>query len=253
LEEAFPPSTAEDWDAVGLQVGDLEGAVERLLVALDPTEEAVIAAAGQHASMLITHHPLWLHPLASIRPQDPVGRVVWTAIRRGVALFCAHTNLDRAEGGPNDLLAQRLGLLQVEPLRDGMGRLGSLRSPVSFQDFCLSVQANFPDVPLRMAGVCPGDVERVAVCCGSGASFLDEAHGRGAQLLVTGDVKYHDARRAEALGMALLDMGHFASERIIVPWLCERINGESQRRGWGVQAVTYDAERDPFRAPTPRS
>jgi dinuclear metal center YbgI/SA1388 family protein len=249
LEETFPPETAEVWDSVGLQVGDMESPVARLIVALDPTVEAVQAAAGQGASLLVTHHPVWLQPLRTIRTQEPVGRIIWASIRSGVSVYCAHTNLDRAAGGPNDLLARLVGLREVEPVMAGMGRVGRLTTPMSLRDFCLRVQAGFPGAPVRLAGQCRGEVDRVAVCCGSGASALEAALAQGAQILVTGDVRYHDARRAESLGLALLDVGHFASERIVVPWLCEEIETASHGRGWGIDVLAYEGELEPFRIP----
>lgn len=247
LEDTFPPAWAETWDAVGLQVGDLEAPLERVLVALDPTFGAVRAAVEGRAALLVTHHPIWFQALEAIRLQDPVGKVLWEAIRGGVSVFCAHTNLDRAPDGPNDLLAQRLELVRVEELEDGMGRVGVLPKPLSWDAFCQGVQNRFPGATLRMAGRFLEPIRKVAVCCGSGASLLESAHQKGTQVLVTGDGKYHDARKAEALGMALLDIGHFASERILVPWLVKVLSQKSERSGWGLTVKAYGGEQDPFR------
>ena len=252
LDETFPPSWAEGWDLVGLQLGDPEAPVEAVLVALDPTVAAVQEAVRGGASLLVTHHPLWLRPIAAIHRQDPAGRVIWAAVRGGVSIFCAHTNLDRAPGGPNDLLARRLELQRVEPLLDGMGRVGEIPGLLSLESLCHWVQSRLHCAPVRVAGPPLQEVRRVALCCGSGGALLDEAHRCGAQVLVTGDGKYHDARKAEALGMALLDVGHFASERPMIPWLTDRLDAASRLLGWGMRVMEYQGEREPFRVPRRR-
>ncbi len=247
LEELFPPSLAEDWDFVGLQVGDPEAHVERVLISLDPTLQAVREAVALNVSLLITHHPVWLGPLPSIRRYDPVGAIIWEAVRGGVSLLCAHTNLDNAPMGSNELLAQRLELVGPVELEGGGGRVGDLSQCHSLESFCRWVGSRVGVSQLRVSGSFLTEVRRVAVCSGSGASLLEAAARGGAQALVTGDGKYHDARKAEALGIALVDVGHFASERILVPWLAGRLSEASGRLGWGLTVMEHRGEDDPFR------
>jgi len=244
MEEAFPAHSAEPWDLVGLQVGDPVARVEGILVALDPSLGALAEARGLGASLLVTHHPVWLGSLKAIRADDPVGRIVWEAISAGVQILCAHTNLDRAWGGPNDLLAGSLGLERIEPLAGGIGRVGLLPREMAVSELCEILAADHPG--LRGAGARAQRVRRVAVCCGSGASLLEQARESGAQVLVTGDVKYHDARRAEAIGITLVDAGHFATEKALVPWLAERLRQASHERGWGVSVWNSEGQGDPF-------
>jgi dinuclear metal center YbgI/SA1388 family protein len=249
LEEMFPPALAEDWDMVGLQVGDREMRIESVMVALDPSHEALAAAIQVSPALLVTHHPVWLRPLPYIRRHEPVGKRVWEAICNNVGVYCAHTNLDRASGGPNDLLAERLGMTDLEDLENGIGRVGNLSGPWSPSALGDRIRAGFPEAQPRIAGYMPEQIHRIAVCGGSGAGMLQAARRKGAQLLVTGDGKYHDAREAEALGIGLVDIGHFASEQLIVPWLVELLRRESACRCWGVTIRAYDKERDPFRDP----
>ncbi|MDH3998901.1 MAG: Nif3-like dinuclear metal center hexameric protein, partial [Desulfuromonadales bacterium] len=121
LHSLYPPELAEEWDNVGLQVGEPGAALERVLVALDPTTEAVLAAREAGAQALVTHHPLIFNPLKRLTPDDAVGKIVWTAIQSGVAIISAHTNLDSAEKGLNHWLAEMLGLTQAAPLQPASG------------------------------------------------------------------------------------------------------------------------------------
>ncbi|UFU01680.1 Nif3-like dinuclear metal center hexameric protein [Ruania suaedae] len=116
LERRYPPSTAEAWDAVGLVVGEPQAPVERVLFAVDPTEEVVAEAAAAGADLLVTHHPLLLRPVTSVAATTPKGRVVHRLVSEGIALYVAHTNADIAAGGVNDALAGVLDLADTSPL-----------------------------------------------------------------------------------------------------------------------------------------
>lgn len=353
----YPPDLAEEWDNVGLQVGDPTTPVERLLVALDPTLGAVAAASSQGAQLLVTHHPLLFKPLRRLTPDDPMGRVVWQAVQGGVAIAAAHTNLDVAADGLNCWLAERLGLASAEPLQPtaspliklavfvpvahaetvadalfaggagqigaydqcsfrtagigtfrpgpgttpfigtagrreqveevrleaivpqrrlgkvvdrmlkahpyeevaydlvplanqmpgvGLGRIGRLAEPLPLAGLADRVKAVLNCQSVRLVGSPEKPVGKVAVCGGSGAGLIQEARRRGADVLITGDVKYHDARLAEDLDLTLLDAGHFATERLAVEKLADRLGKEAAARGWQLDILTHDGERDPF-------
>jgi dinuclear metal center YbgI/SA1388 family protein len=119
LDNLAPPALAEDWDNVGLQAGDPTRPVQRIWIALDPTLEVVANACRRNVDLLITHHPLIFKPLKSLNFSTPVGSVINLAIRNHLAIFAAHTNLDSAIGGLNDILASRIGLNNLEPLATG--------------------------------------------------------------------------------------------------------------------------------------
>lgn len=250
MEESFPAEAAEPWDLVGLQVGDPEALVKGILVALDPTREALDEARGMGASLLVTHHPVWLGPLKAIRADQWAGSIVLEALRTGIHILCAHTNLDRAQGGPNDLMAGLLGLERTEPFASGLGRVGDLPREMDVAELCQVLAALHPR--LRAVGPRALRVRRVAVSCGSGASLLEQARESGAQLFVTGDVKYHDGRLAEFIGVAVVDAGHFGTERALVPWLAERLREASAAKGWGVPVWSFEGQQDPFWEPAPR-
>jgi dinuclear metal center YbgI/SA1388 family protein len=357
INKIAPSGYAEEWDNPGLQVGDPAAAVERLMVSLDACPSSVAAAIAENCSLLITHHPLIFKPLKRISRQDPVGEIVSRAISANLSIVSLHTNYDIADGGMNDLLAERLGLTDTMPLletgsdelvklsvfvptgheepvkealfrysalignydecsfqvagtgtfrpldravpfigdkgsrssvaesrievllsrdnlgpaisalrkahpyeepaidlyqlhnrgaRRGLGRLGSLAAPMSLADFALFAKKSLSAAGVRMVGDGGRLVRRIAICGGSGASLLREASARGADLLLTGDLKYHEARDAQDLGIALVDVGHFASEQIMVQGLSDRLSRECGRLGFSVTVLQCSAEEDPF-------
>jgi dinuclear metal center YbgI/SA1388 family protein len=118
LDDLYPPSWAEEWDASGLQVGDPDRPADRALVALDPTPEVVREAGGLRCGLLVTHHPLVFRPLSRLDARDPVARTVLDAVEAGVAVVAAHTNADVAPGGVSDALAEALGIRVAGPLQE---------------------------------------------------------------------------------------------------------------------------------------
>ncbi len=116
LDDAYPPATAQSWDAVGLVCGDPQAPVRRVLLAVDPVPAVVTEAERMQADLLVVHHPLLLKGVHSVAADTAKGRVLHRLIRAGVALYVAHTNADAAPGGVNDALAGLLGLIDVHPL-----------------------------------------------------------------------------------------------------------------------------------------
>ncbi|MDT8443837.1 MAG: Nif3-like dinuclear metal center hexameric protein, partial [Desulfuromonadales bacterium] len=121
VHELYAPGLAEDWDNVGLQVGNPGAPLERVMVALDPGLSAVQAALDAGAQALVTHHPLLFRPIKRLTPEDTVGQILWTAMRDGLAIISAHTNLDCAVDGLNSWLAASLGVQQNTPLQPVAG------------------------------------------------------------------------------------------------------------------------------------
>lgn len=224
LERRYPPSTAEEWDAVGLVCGDLAAPVRRILWAVDPVEEVVDEAIAAHVDLVITHHPLFLSGVHSVATTTAKGRIVHRLIGSGIALYCAHTNADVADPGVSDALAAALGVTATRPVVStdgalGLGRIGELRQSMTLTDFAEVVAAGLPSTHhgVRIAGDPARAVRRVAVCGGSGDSLLAAADAQGADVLVTADLKHHRAlEHLEEGGCAIVDVAHWASEW---PWL----------------------------------
>ncbi len=147
---------------------------------------------------------------------------------------------------PYEEVAYDLIPLANRRLDVGLGRIGRLPRPLTLGDFAASVKSALQVADLRMVGEAGRQVVKVALCGGSGASLIAEAVRQGADVLVTGDVKYHEARNAESQGVALIDAGHFATERIMVQGLAETLGKEAQRRGLNIEFVEMEGEEDPF-------
>jgi len=358
LNSLYPPSLAEDWDNVGLQVGDSAALVDKVLICLDAEEAAIAKAEECGAQLVISHHPLIYRPLKRLTPGDEVGRALFRAIRSGIAVISAHTNLDRAADGLNDWLAERLGLEEIVPLERaadgdliklvvyvpaghetsvmdalfaagagrigaydqcsfrtvgtgsfrpgdgsepfigrqgeteeveefrletilpqalagkvvakmlkahpyeevaydliplrnerqdiGLGRIGKLSQPLEVDEFVAQIKHQLGLTSLRLAGSVQGKLSKVAVCGGSGVSLFAEAQRQGADCLVTGDVKYHDAQRARAEGLLLIDAGHFGTEHLMVTELAKKLRESVEKRQFPLEIIEMESESDPF-------
>lgn len=358
LNGLYPPSLAEDWDNVGLQVGDSSATVDKVLVCLDAEEESITKAEECGAQLVISHHPLIHRPLKRLTPGDEVGRTLFRAIRSGISVISVHTNLDRAADGLNDWLAEKLDLEDIAPLEHppggdliklvvyvpaghessvmdalfaagagrigaydrcsfralgtgsfrpgvetdpfigrqgeseeveefrletimsqaltgkvvakmlkahpyeevaydliplsnqrqdiGLGRIGKLAQPLEQAEFVTLVKERLGVSTLRLSGNGEGKLSKVAVCGGSGVSLFAEAQRQGADCLVTGDVKYHDAQRARAEGLLLVDAGHFGTEHLMVAGLAKKLRAVAAERQLALEIIEMSTESDPF-------
>jgi len=356
----YPQYLAEDWDNVGLQVGDLTQEITKVMVALDPALTTVNMAIKHDCQALITHHPLIFTPLKKISPSDTTGKILYTAIRNNLGIISAHTNLDHASDGLNDWLATTLQLHGCQPLlrpkagqllklvvyvpanaadavadamfkagagsigrydhcsfrsagvgtfraqpgcnpycgtigsdaqvdeirletivaraqmqrvvermkkqhpyeevafdviplensaQDiGLGRIGSLETALKLEQFARQCKQLLNCTSMRAISAAGDDalISKVAVCGGSGASLIHEAARQGADVLVTGDVKYHEALSAQELGLAVIDAGHFATEHIMANYLADKLTRATQQRNWSVEYMVAPHEVDPF-------
>lgn len=358
LEKLAPKRLAEKWDNVGLQIGSYQDTVQKILVALDLTEAVLAEAKAAGADFIITHHPFLFKPLQSLRTDMMPGRLVKEVILSGIGVYAAHTNLDLANGGVNDALADRLGLKETKVLRPygheelekivvyvpkgyedrvreamtnagagwignysdctfqapgigtflpregtnpflgakgklekaeevrletimpaavrkkvvqamlkvhpyeevaydiypllnegepyGLGRVGTLESPLDLPEFCRLVKEKLNIAFVRVAGELQRPVQKVAICGGAGSELLEAAKFAGADVLVTADVKYHEAQAAYHTGIAVIDAGHDATERVIVPVLCNYLREQLALLGHEVDILASTVETNPW-------
>jgi len=362
MENMAPSGLAEEWDNVGLQLGQLEWPVRSIRVALDPLLEVVADACRNDVDLLITHHPLIFHPLRSINFNTPLGTIIQMATRHNLAIFTAHSNLDSVIGGINDVLASRIGLKNLKVLRKvkstemyklvvyvpveyehkilsslfetkagtigsytccsfrssgkgtfrpgssakpyagkpneishadeirietvvhrddltsavehireshpyetmaydvypllppeadgaqrpGPGRVGELDETVELLSLAESIKKELGLNSLQVAGKPDLQVRRVAVCSGSGSSLMNDFFASGAQVFISGDLKYHDAREAEAADLGLIDIGHFASEHLMVEILAKRLGKALAANKVEVDVEACRLENEPF-------
>jgi dinuclear metal center YbgI/SA1388 family protein len=358
MEELAPSRLAESWDPVGLQVGRKDWPVRSIWVALDPLPEVVAAACDQHVDLLITHHPLLFQPIKKLDFSSPVGSILYQSAVYQLAVYCAHTNLDKVSGGLNDILAKRIGLDSVEVLvpgddnescklvlyvpaddeqqvlsalfqtaagiigeyscctfrnagkgsflpggqarpfigktgeishvdeirietlvrkKDisavlshvrshhpyqtmafdvypllpvesghGFGRTGTITGRMTLFQFAQTVKEKLCLPNVKISGKTDMMVQRAAVCSGSGSSLLNAFFASNADVYITGDLRYHDARAAESAGKALLDIGHFSSEHLMIEPICNYLRGRISSASWEVRVDAYQLEKDPF-------
>lgn len=231
MEGIAPRRLAEAWDNPGLLVGTPTKEVRKVYVTLDVTEELIEEAEREHVDLIVAHHPMLFRAIKAIRTDQPLGRMLQRLLAADIAVLAAHTNLDAAVGGVNDILAGRLGLREsapLQPLEDegtGLGRIGVLEKTLSEEDFITHVKEALGISALRMAGGAKPErrIRKVAVCGGSGADFIQRAVFLGADAYVTGDVKYHDGQMAKEYDILVLDAGHKPTEEIVVEPLADRI------------------------------
>ena len=259
IDEMIPTALAESWDNVGLQIGDLRWPVKKIQVALDPTPEVIDAACQEGIDLLLTHHPLIFKPLKQIDLGTPQGALLAAAVSNKLAVYTAHTNFDRLSDGLNDILARRIGLKEISLLENsdsdesrreinghGLGRIGRLPRTATLKNLASRLKSKLALDYVRIAGRSDLRVERVALCTGSGSSLLDLFIKSGAQVYISGDLRYHDARTAEALDLGLIDIGHFPSEHLMVEALARRLQTVLKEKKIDVTVSACQVETDPF-------
>ena len=232
VETLAPRAMKMDWDNVGLLCGSRTAPVTKVLVALDPFEHVCAEAADWGAQLIVTHHPMIFRPLSSVTDETAIGRGMMTLIRSGISAVNAHTNLDQAPGGVNDVLAKRLALVNVEVLNpcsttetgESWGLLRTGEVPEQPLDAFLNrVKTLLGCEGLRYVnGGKP--VRKVCVGGGSCADGMHEAIAAGCDTFVTSDIKYNQFWDAHDLGLNLIDAGHFCTENPVVSVLAEKIS-----------------------------
>lgn len=333
IEELAPRRLAEEWDNVGLLVGSPMQKVDRVLVTLDVTDAVIDYAIQEGVQMIVAHHPFLFRPMKQIRTDWAQGAMIEKLLINKIAVYAAHTNLDIAEGGVNDVLAERIGLENVEPLsitsrqslvklvvfvpqesaeavrgaiakagagyigeysdcafltegtgvflpregtnpyigqqgrlervpevrietimpeemssrvvramlrvhpyeepaydlyplknsgkEYGLGRIGMLREEQPLEQVIDHIKSVLGVPVIKFTGEARQMVHKVAVCGGSGSDLISRAKMRGADLLLTADVKYHEGQKAEETKIAVADAGHYYTEVVVVPVLAD--------------------------------
>jgi len=351
MEAFYPPYLAEKWDNVGLQIGDYHQPVAKVLITLDIDQDAVGYAVDNQVELIISHHPLIFQPLSAIDFGQQNGKIIKTLISAGICVYSAHTNLDKGQHSISQVIAERIGLQNINPLDRGhqeimyklvvyvprdyevkvraailssgagwignysdcsfkvegtgsfkplmgtnpfigqvgetieveecrmetivpcaklsavinqlikshpyeepaydlyrlenqgyiysLGRRGRLANPMKAMDLGILIKKNLGIDSLRITGDLDRIVSEIAVVSGAGASFLSKAHQMGCDALVTGDLKYHEAREAADLNLTVVDAGHQATEQIICSYLPELLAAELEKRGGQAEILSF--------------
>lgn len=239
LNLLFPEHDAHDWDAVGPVCGDPKAEVRNVLLAVDPVEAVVSEAIQLRCDALITHHPLLLRGVTTLREDRYKGHLAAKLIRADCGLYSAHTNADVVEYGPTGTIFDHLGITvdKREPIEAslssstrGIGLVGDLPIPTTLKSFAQQIAQLLPvtTVGIRVAGDADTSVQRIACCSGAGDSLLSHPKVTSADVYLTSDLRHHPASEAreQALlmgGPALVDMSHFAGEWLWLEGLAQTL------------------------------
>lgn len=243
MDRLAPFSTAEHWDNVGLLVGSFEQPVHAAMLCLDVTPAIVREAQQAGVQLLISHHPVIFDPLRQL----PFEGLPAQLVRAEISVISAHTNLDLAADGVNDCLARALGLANLAGLERAesgcwLGRIGQLPAPMEWEAFVKLVKTA---LGCRGVRAVPGQrpISAVAVGGGACASLLSEAVARGADAMVTSDIKHNVWYDAARYGICLVDAGHFETENVVLGPLCEKLRWELP----GIRLLLAQANQPPVR------
>lgn len=233
MEAWASPTLMDSCDNGGLLYGSVINKVRGILMTLDVTEDVVKYAIDKGLNLIISHHPIIFKPIKKLSLDSYNGRMASHIIKNDLNIYCSHTNLDIALGGVSDALAEKLGVNQCIPLIDfekekrdsriGYGRVGNIQ-PIYIEQFAKLIKKRLGLDFVKVYGRMESEVTRVAVCGGSGGDLIEEAAKSGAQVFVTGDVKYHEAQFAGELGMVIIDATHYHSERPILDVMLSRLS-----------------------------
>ncbi|MRN06975.1 Nif3-like dinuclear metal center hexameric protein [Lactobacillus sp. 0.1XD8-4] len=259
FENFADPRLAEKWDHVGLQVGNPDQPINRLMTTLDVRPETVDEAIAKKVDFIFAHHPIMFHPAKDLDTRNPQNQMYAKLLANNITVYAAHTNLDTANGGMNDWLAAALRLRQTIPLvpagKDplsnkpvGMGRVGELAEEMAvqeFTDYCMNI---FQIKGLRLI-VNPLDkskkIKRVAILGGSGQEFYQQALENGADAYITGDVSYHFAHDMIASHLVVIDPGHHI-EVIAAHELAKLISRWQDENNWQFAVMESQVNTEPF-------
>lgn len=234
LERAFPKEKAYEWDNVGLLIGRHGSEINTVLTTLDVTPGAVAEAKKCGAELIVSHHPILFGGAKRITDDTAEGKLISELIENKICVYAAHTNCDTAETGINARLAEIFGLTDAEFLEEnGLGRIGNLGKAVPLSEFAQSVKEKLGTPAVRIIGDGARIVKRVAVGSGACADSIPSAVEKGADVMVTADLKYHEALDAENAGVCVIDAGHYPTEAVAADIFAEIL------RGCGLKTVIY--------------
>ncbi len=232
LSDLAPLSLAEEWDNVGLLMGNSQRNVQRVLTCLTLTADVAAEAVRERVDLIVTHHPILFRPIQRLTADDSQGRMLLELARAEVLVYSPHTAFDSALTGVNQQLAELFGLTEILPLRPtmaaaeelqqpysqsaggtGTGRFGRLETAVSLEEFARQVRAALNAPQLAYVGEGARRVATVGCACGAAAEMLRDAWRLGCDVLVTGEARFHACLEARALGIGLIVAGHYQTER----------------------------------------
>lgn len=250
IEEIAPVSAQESWDNSGIQVASGQVNISRVLTSLEITDAVIEEADEEDVDMIITHHPLIFGGIKSVDYREMTGSYIVRLLNLGISVYSCHTPFDKAKGGNNDFLAELMELEDIKGFCSGdtvedIGRVGQLREPVTLAAMMdiLAERLAMDPAQIRAVGRPDMVISTVGICTGAGADLMDLAMENGCQLFVTGDLKYHDAQKAKALGIAVIDAGHYGTEKSFAGNFAAKL---AEKTAGKIEIVESKVDIDPF-------
>lgn len=262
IEEAVPVELQEEWDNSGILIGFEKTNVQRILLCLEINRAVLDEAKQLGAEMIITHHPVIFSGFHALRDSSPKDRLIMDIIKSGISVYSCHTPFDKVKGGNNDVIVERLGLTAVRTLSGGdvkspskmqekrdagdIGRIGEFKNMITFGELIqhVAIQLDLSIRQIRAAGSLDKYIAVVGVCTGAGADMMKMAVASGCDLMITGDVKYHEAQEARELGICLLDAGHYGTEKFFAEAMKNKLE---KKLGDDVEMIVSGVDLEPFR------
>jgi dinuclear metal center YbgI/SA1388 family protein len=241
LDSIAPLETAEEWDNVGLLVGNTDREVDRVMTCLTLTDTTLEEAISEKAELIVCHHPIPFKAMSQITSATSSGALLLRAIEAKIAIYSPHTAWDNAAFGINQQLAEMLQLQSIRPLKKfpaevvseentGVGRCGYLPTGLAtIRDILNQLKIAIPQITPRHTHDSSRTVKKLGIVCGSGGSMLGLVASRNCDAMLTGEATYHQCLESESRGIALIMIGHHASEAFsmgsFATILAERLNG----------------------------
>lgn len=239
IESFAPIDDYADIDSSGIQVRTGNGVFERILVCLEINDDVIDEAVETGADMIITHHPLIFNPLSSVCSDDVPGRYIIRLVENGISVYSSHLPFDFCETGNNAYLAKLLGLVDADT------KCGYFPEPVSLEKACRITEKalDLPGGYIRVVDGGRESIHKVGFCTGAGGDMIRDALKDGCDLFITGDLKLHEAQYAKAMGISVIDAGHYGTEKIFTENFAQQLSEKLEGK---VQVIEAKADTNPF-------
>lgn len=257
IEKFAPTKFKEDYDNVGLMVGDKEAEITSVLVSLDSTLDVIDEAKEKNCELILSHHPLLFRKPNSITEETLLGKKIRKAVKNNINIYASHTNLDVVEEGINDLIVALLGFdrgfvmetstMSSNKEKEGIGRLIELKKPTSLEELCKKVKTDLKLSYLRYSGEANWQVDKIAIINGSGQDYFNLAKRLGANCIITGDTTYHYVSDFYEEGIAVIDAGHFGTEWPAVKLFAENFKKLLQQENIHIEVKVSERNFDPYK------
>ena len=246
IENKYPLDIAYSWDNVGLIVGDINKDIKKIMVSLEANEKVIDEAINKNIDIIITHHPFIFSKINKITTSDIKGKLLYKLIKSDIAIYSMHTNFDVSFDGLNDYFMEVIGFKNTEilDLNDkgcGLGRVANLGESITLIELCKLIKEKFSIKKLSFCGDKESKIKRVGVVTGSGSDMIKMCIDKNIDVLITGDIKYHQAQDAIDLGFNLIDCGHFESEDIFKDCM-----GKFLEKSFDVEVIKSEVNLNPF-------